>query len=112
MTQPISQQQPSPAPQFIVPSRPEPPPTAIPPFGGRPPTRQCRYKLPVCKDPILPPSPPKPPDMPIDSITLAYQPPQTEDEPVDVDAIKYNLNTEFEENAPQQEGIIHGVYER
>ena len=31
--------------------------------------------------------------------------------PVDVDAFEPELNTDFEENAPQQEGIIHEVYE-
>ena len=38
---------------------------------------------------------------------LAYQPPKTEDEPVDVDAIEPDLNVDFEENASQQEGITH-----
>ena len=45
--------------------------------------------------------------MPIDTITPAYQPPKIEDEPVDVDAGEPKLNTEFEENAPQQREIIH-----
>ena len=72
--QPLPQPQPSPAPPLILPSTPEPPPTTIPPLGGRPSTRQSRYKLPVCKDPILPPSPPKPPDMPIYPLTQVYQP--------------------------------------
>ena len=94
----------------IFPQRPEPPPRAIPPLGGRPPQRQSRYKLPVCKDPILPTLPPKPPDMPIDIVTSAYQPSNIEDEAVDVEAIEPELNTAFKENAPQQEGIIHEVY--
>ena len=34
--------------------------------------------------------------MPIDTITLAYQLPKTEDEPVDVDAIETDLNTDFD----------------
>ena len=66
--------------------------------------------MPVCREPFLPPPPPKLPDVPIDSITPAYQLPKIEDEPIDVDAIQPKLNTEFEENLPQQEGIIHDVY--
>ena len=34
------------------------------------------------------------------TITPAYQPPKIEDEPVDVDAIEPDLNTDFEENVP------------
>ena len=49
--------------------------------------------------------------MPIDSITPAYQVPRIKDEPIDI-AIEPKLNTEFEENTPQQEGIIPEVYER
>ena len=81
-------------------------------LGGQPPPRQSRYLLPVCKDPILPLLPFKPTDKPIDTMTPAYKPPRIEDEPIDVDAIEPNLNKDFAENAPQQAGIIHEVYER
>ena len=53
--------------------------------------------------------------MPIGTITPAYQPPKIEDETVDVDAIEPDLNTDYEENVPQQEGSkegIHEIYER
>ena len=50
--------------------------------------------------------------MPLDIITPAYQPPKIEDEPVDVDAIVPDLDMDFKENSPQQEGIIHDVYEK
>ena len=50
--------------------------------------------------------------MHIGTITPAYQPPKIEDEPVHVDAIEPDLCIDSEENAPQQEGIIHEVYER
>ena len=49
--------------------------------------------------------------MPIGTITSAYQPPKIEDELVDVHDIEPQLNTNFEENAPQEEEIIHEVYE-
>ena len=64
----------------------------------------------VCKDPILPTPSPKPPDMPINMIIPAYQQPQIEDEAIDVEAIEPEPSTDFAENAPQQEGIIHQVY--
>ena len=73
------------------------------------PPKQSRYKLPVCKDDILPPPSPKQPDRPIDMTTQTYQTPKIEDEPVDVDATEPELNVDIEENAPQQEGIIHDV---
>ena len=76
-------------------------PISIPPLGGRPPHKQSRYKLLVCKDPILPLPPPKPPDMHIDTITTAYHPPKIEDVQVDEDAIEPDFKTDFEENAPQ-----------
>ena len=43
---------------------------------------------------------------------MVYQPPKIEGEPVDIDAIEPDLNIDFEENSPQQEGIIYEVYER
>ena len=46
-----------------------PPSTVIPMIGGRPPPIQSIYKLPLCKDPLHLPSPPKPPDRPIDAVT-------------------------------------------
>ena len=49
--------------------------------------------------------------MPIDTVTPAYQPLKIEDDPVDIEAIEPNLNMDFEENAPQQEGITHEVYD-
>ena len=49
--------------------------------------------------------------MPIDTITPAYHPPKIENELVDVDAVEPDLNTDLEENAPHQEGIISEVYE-
>ena len=39
--------------------------------------------------------------MPIDTISSGCQPPMIEDEPVDADVFEANLNTNFEENAPQ-----------
>ena len=54
----------------------------------------------MCKDSILPPLP-KPPDIHIETITPAYQPSKIENEPLVVDATEPNLNTDFEENAPQ-----------
>ena len=48
----------------------------------------------------------------VDTITPANQPPQTENKPVHVDAIKPDLNTKFHENTPHQEGITNKVYER
>ena len=93
---------------LVLPNRPDPPPTAIPTLGGRPLRRQSRYKLPVCKDPILP----LPPHIPIYTITAAHQPPKIEDKPIDVDATEPDLNVDFEEHTPQQERITHDVYER
>ena len=52
---PMLDQQSSPASPPIVACRPEPPPTVISPLGECPPSRQSGYKLPVCKDPVLPP---------------------------------------------------------
>ena len=68
--------------------------------------------MPVYREPIIPHPLPKPPDMPIDSITLVHKPPTIKDESIDGDAIEPKPNMEFEEHAPQQEGIIHDVYER
>ena len=79
----------------VAPDRPELQPTAIPLLRGRPPPRQSRYKLPVCKNPILPLPPSKSPDRSIDTITSAYQPPKIEDGLVDVDANEPDLNTDF-----------------
>ena len=50
--------------------------------------------------------------MPIDLMTIVYKLPRIKDEPIDVDAIEPELNMEFDEYAPQQQGIIHEVYER
>ena len=52
--------------------------------------------MPVCKAPILPSPQSKPPYMPMDTLPVPYQPPKIEDEPVDVDAIEPDLNTDFE----------------
>ena len=38
--------------------------------------------------------------MPIDTITPVYQAPMIEEEPVYVDAIEPDLNTDFQENVP------------
>ena len=76
------------------------------------PQRQSRYKIQVYKNPILAPSPSERPDMPIDTLKPMYKPPRIEDELVHIDAIEPDLNTDFEENAPQQDGIIYEVYER
>ena len=72
------------------------PPTSIPPLGGSLPLKQSRYKLSVCKDPILPSPPPKPSDMPVDRLAPVYKMCTIEDEPVDVDAIESYVNTDFE----------------
>ena len=108
--QPTQQPQPSPSPSPTSSCRPEPPPTAIISLGGRTHPRQSRYKFPVCKDLIFPLSPSKPPYIPTDRITPAYQSPKAEDEPADVDATESDRNIDFEESAPQQEGIIHEIY--
>ena len=50
--------------------------------------------------------------MPIETIIPAYQPPKSEDGLGDVDVTELDLSTYFEENAPQQEEIIHKVNER
>ena len=84
----------------------------MPSLGERTPPIQSRYMLPVCKDPILPPPTPKPPDRHTDTITPTYQPSKVADEPLDVDVIEPDLNTDFGENVPQQKGIIHKVYKR
>ena len=104
--QPVTQPQPSPALPSILLYRLQPPPTAIPSSGRRPPPRQSRYKLQLCKILFfhLP--------HPMDTSTPGYQPPKIEDEPIVVEATEPDLNTDFEENVPQQEGIIHEVYKR
>ena len=38
--------------------------------------------------------------------------PKIEDKPVDVDIIEPEFSKDFEENAPQQEGIIQELHER
>ena len=78
---------------------------------GKAPPWQSRYELPVCKDTILQPPSPKPPHMPIDRITSAYQQSKIKDKPMDIKAIEPDLNTDFKENATQQEGIICELYE-
>ena len=89
----------------ILLSRPESQPTAIPSLGGWPPPRLSKYKLSVCKDPILPLPPPKPHDMPIDdTVVQAYQQPKTEDEPFNVYATEPDLNTNFEEKTHNRKG--------
>ena len=93
------------------------PPTEIPPNSimstiSRLPLRPSEYKAPICREPILPPPPPKPLDMAIYSITLVYQLPRIKDEPIDIDAIGPQSNTEFMENAPEKEGNTHEVYGR
>ena len=75
------------------------PPTSIPPLRGGHPLRQYTYNLTVCKDTILLPSPPKPCDMPIHILNTMYQPSKVEYEPVDVDALKPDLNRDFEDNS-------------
>ena len=45
-------------------------------------------------------------------MTSAYQPPKIKNEPVDVDAIKPDLNTDFNKNFPYHEGIIIELYDR
>ena len=50
--------------------------------------------------------------MSLNTVTPAYQQPKIEDEPVDGDATEPDLNMDFEENVPQQPGIIHEVYEK
>ena len=70
--QSLPQPQPSPAPPPIVPYGSEPPSTAIPPLGERLPQGQSRYRLPVCTNLIFLLLPPKPPDIPIDTITPQY----------------------------------------
>ena len=52
------------------------------------------------------------PDMNIDTLVLIYQLPKIDDRQVDVDIAESELNTDFEECAPQQEGVIHEVFER
>ena len=67
----------------------------------------------ACREPILSPHhPPKATERLIGSITPAHQPPEIKDELTDVDVFGPELHTEFEENAPQKEGIIHEVNER
>ena len=65
-----------------------------------------RHKQPANKDPFLPLSQNKSPFMPLGPL------PDIEDEQEDIDAILPNLYTDFEENVPHFEGIIHEVYER
>ena len=88
------------------------PSTPIPPLrGGSSPT-QSRYELPAYKDSILPLPTPQSPDVPVGPLISIYQLPNTEKEPVDLDAIEPDWNTNFEENTTQQEGILHEVYKR
>ena len=47
--------------------------------------------------------------MPTDTIIPGYQPPETENKPVDVDATEPDLNTDFEENASH---LFNEIYER
>ena len=49
--------------------------------------------------------------MPIGLLPPSNQSPGFEDEPFDVDVIDPELNTDSEENAPQQEGLISKCYE-
>ena len=50
--------------------------------------------------------------MSIDILSPAYQPPKIENKPVKRYVFEHDLNTDFEENIPQQVGIIHQLYER
>ena len=50
--------------------------------------------------------------MHINQLTPAYQPFNIANELVDIDVIESELNTDFEQNASQQEGIVHQVYDR
>ena len=62
-------------------------PTLIPLMKGRLSLRQPRYELPAYENPILPPPLPKPPDMVTGLLSSAFQTPNTENQPVDVDVI-------------------------
>ena len=73
-------------------------------LGGRP-SPNPRYKLPSYKYPILPPLTTRTPDK---SVGLLLG---SEDKLVDVDVIEPELSKDFGENAPQEEGIAHEVYE-
>ena len=55
---------------------------------------------------------PKPPDIPIERIMLAYKLPMAEDNLADVDVIESDLNMDFEENGTHQEDIICKVHDR
>ena len=49
--------------------------------------------------------------MPISLLTPVHQETNIENDQVDVDVTQPELNTDFEENAPQ-EGLIQEIYER
>ena len=78
------------------------PPTSKEPLEEKLSPRKSRCVLQVGKNLLLPTSPPKPPVMPIDTTTSAYQSSNIEDDPVDVDAVEHDLSIDFEENASHQ----------
>ena len=87
------------------------PPTPVPPLKGSPQLRLpiYIYELAVYNDPIFPLPPPNLPDRPNSLLPPVYHLSGIEEEPVDANDIEHDLNTEFEENAPIQKGIIHEV---
>ena len=110
--QPTTQPQPSPASPPIVSCKPELPPVAIPLLGGRYPPRQSRYKLPVCKDPVLLHPTPKPPDVPIDTVTPGSQPSMIEDGGVHIEAIEVDLNTDSGKIPHRKESLTRYLREQ
>ena len=89
--QPILQPQPRNKTLLDIHPMPEAPITILPRgtkcSGRKPPLRQPDYKMPVCRESILPPPTPKQPDRPIESVTPAHKLPKIEEEPIDIDAI-------------------------
>ena len=77
------------------------------PYLGQP-----GYDIPVYKYPLLLPPPPKALDIPTGPLIPAYHMSNTKNEPVDVNAVEPELNMDFEENAPQQRGILHEAYRK
>ena len=65
--------------------------------------QDIRWEKPVCADPIYRP-PPKPMEIPTQII-----PRKTSD--LDIDSLEQDINLEFEEHSPYQEGVISEIYQ-
>ena len=70
-----------------------------------------RGRMPVCRDPILPPPLPKTPNWPINSRASTHLPPRIEDEPIDVDSMELELNTDFGEK-PRNRKELYMKYKK